>query len=437
MEARPELLKKILPIVIIIVVLGIIAALFLFQPKAQKRKANNGPVINVELMDIVQTDIVPQILSYGLVEPRTRTTLVSQVGGRIVSISEQFRDGGFFNEGDSLMQIDPTDHQVDVDIALADVAQAEQALAEEHAQADQAKSDWKRLGASESISPLVLRKPQLKAAQANVNSAKARLKQAQTNLERTSVKAPYSGRVLSTNVDLGQVVTNNTELGEVYATDMIEVRLPVKNEDLPLLNLPEYYRGQEQVSQDLPLVNIHSELAKDETWQAQLVRTAGSIDETSRQLYVVARIDDPFGEKAQGRFQLKIGQYVKAEINGANLNSAISIPNKAIYQGSYVYLFKDGAVYRTPIEIRWQNQDTAVISKGITAGDQLVVSPLGQVTSGTLVKVSSNSATDSATATDVSDNTTPASPANNSKAGPDAAKRESKASKLENVGGSK
>ena len=153
------------------------------------------------------------------------------------------------------------------------------------------------------------------------------------------------------------------------------------------MKLPEDYRHESQAPLDLPSVNIRSELAKDEVWHGTIIRTASSIDPSSRQLYVVARIDDPFGQKARGRFPLKIGQYVTAEIEGINQNSAISIPNKSIYQGSYVYLYKDGAVYRTDIKISWQNEKIAIISEGIEAGDQLVVSPLGQVTTGTLVKL--------------------------------------------------
>jgi len=392
MEVRATWLKKVFPVLVVIVLMLIVASLVLLKPKADKRRANSGPVINVEVFDIEPSSLTPKVLSYGLVEPRTRTTLVSQVGGRIMTLSERFRDGGFFQQGESLLQIDPTDYEIELEIAESSLAQAEQGLAEEIAQVEQAKADWNRLGNSESVSSLVLREPQLRAARAGVNSAKALLKQAKINLERTSVKAPYSGRVLSTNVDLGQVVSNNTELGEIYATDAVEIRLPVKNEDLPLLSLPEYYRDQEQTPQNFPAVSIRSELAKEEVWQGLIVRTAGSIDDNSRQLNVVAQIDDPFGRKAQGRFPLKIGQYVTAEIDGINIDAAIVIPNKAVYQGSYVYLYREGAVHRTPIQISWQNGDQAVISEGVKHGDRLVVSPLGQVTSGTLVKLIPNAA---------------------------------------------
>lgn len=377
--------------VIVGVVLMVVAILLLSKPKADKRSANVGSKISVEAINIQSSRITPKVLSYGLVEPRTRSKLVAQVSGRVERVSERFRDGGFFQQGELLLQIDSTDYEIAVDISQASLAEAEQGLAEEITLAEQAKADWSRLENKSSASPLVLREPQLKTAEANVRSAQALLKQAKINLERTSIRAPYDGRVLSTSVDLGQVASNNTVLGEIYATDAIEVRLPIKNNDLQFLDLPEDYRHQDGTPENLPTVKIRSDLSKVEVWEGTVIRTAGSIDDSSRQLYVVARIDDPFGQKAEGRFQLKIGQYVTAEIDGITLDSAISIPNKAIYQGSYVYLLREGAVYRTPIEIGWQNGEMAIISRGVGSGDQLVVSPLGQVYSGTLVKLTPNS----------------------------------------------
>jgi RND family efflux transporter MFP subunit len=387
MEIKIEKLKRNLPFIIAGLVLVIVAVLLLSKPKADKRRANTAPKISVEAQDIQRSSITPKVLSYGLVEPLTRTKLVTQVSGRVVSLSERFRDGGFFQQDEILLQIDTADYEIQVDIAKSTLVDAEQGLAEELAQVEQAKADWGRLGNKAEVSPLVLRSPQLRTAEAKVSSAKAQLKQAEINLTRTVIRAPYDGRVLSTSVDLGQVASNNTVLGEIYATDAVEVRLPIKNNDLPLLDLPEDYRHQNRSADSLPSVRIRSDLAKQEIWEGSIIRTASSIDDNSRQLYVVARISDPFGRKAEGRFPLKIGQYVRAEIDGIEQDLAISIPNKAIYQGSYVYLYRDGAVYRTDIEISWQNGEIAIISNGINPGDQLVVSPLGQIASGTLVKL--------------------------------------------------
>ncbi|PCK06983.1 MAG: hypothetical protein COA42_16605 [Alteromonadaceae bacterium] len=75
-----------------------------------------------------------------------------------------------------------------------------------------------------------------------------------------------------------------------------------------MLNLPEIYSHQNEASteQSYPKALIYSKLTGTEIWQGRIIRTPGSIDENSRQLHVFARIEDPFGQKSEGRFPLKL-----------------------------------------------------------------------------------------------------------------------------------
>ncbi len=270
--------------------------------------------------------------------------------------------------------------------AEATLMSARQTLAEEQARSAQAAADWKRLGNPGKAPPLVLRTPQLNAAKASVASAEAALAIARLNLERTRIRAPYAGRVLDTEVDLGQVVSSGTTLGQIYAVDVLEVRLPLQDRDLAYLRLPEEYRveGREPFQ---PGVEIRSDLIRPERWQGRIVQTEGAIDETSRQLHVLAQIDDPYGEKAVDRVPLKVGQYVTALIDGIEIADALLIPNRSIYQGSYVYVVEADVLQRREIEIAWQDENQALISAGLKAGEQLVLTSLGQVVSGTQVRV--------------------------------------------------
>ncbi|WP_370980797.1 efflux RND transporter periplasmic adaptor subunit [Agaribacterium sp. ZY112] len=375
------------PLLLVIPVAALIIALLLiFKPSPERNFNAKLTQVAIDAERIKQETLKPEVLSYGLVEPRVKSKVVAQVSGRITHISERFRDGGFFQKGEVLLNIEDVDYQIDVDIAEANLADAQRNLEEEQARVNQAEEDWQRLGQGGEPSALVLRSPQLKAAEAKLKSAKAQLRKARVNLARTFIKAPFDGRVLSTQVDLGQVVSANVTLGEVYATDAVEIRLPVKNSDLALLTLPESYLHSSD-SAALTEVQIRSDLAGEELWKGQIVRTASSIDESSRQLYVVARIDDPWGQKSQGRFPLKIGQYVSAKITANEIEEAITVSNRAIYQGSYVYTYKDGAVYRRPISIRWQDENYAVLNSGLEAGELVAVSPLGQIASGTKVNL--------------------------------------------------
>lgn len=364
---------------------AILASLWFFRPQAERRFTPPVTRINVEVKPLALENVTAKIRSYGVVEPRVKSRVVAQVNGRVVFMAEEFRDGGFFKRGEKLLGLDKADYEIELDIAKANLVEAQVALQEQIVLADQAKEDWQRLGNEGDPPPLVLREPQVNAARAGVASAKASLRRAELNLSRCDIVAPFDGRVLSNSADLGQVVGNNSVLAEIYATDAIEIRLPVKNTELGLLQLPET-NGELPVHK-LPDVEIVSELAGRDVWQGKIVRTSGSIDETSRQLYVVARIDDPFGEQNQGRFPLKIGQYVTATIRGREIEDVLVVPNRSIYQGSYVYALQDEAVYRREIDIFWQNEKFALVNSGLKAGEVLVLTPLGQVSSGTLVRV--------------------------------------------------
>jgi len=383
--------RKLIPVAIIGSLLLFAVLIKMNPPEAPQRRAFAGPQMVVEVKPVEVQNYQVQLQSYGTVQPRTRSVLVAQVGGQIVSVNENVRNGGFFEKGDILGRIDPRDYEADVRISDASLADAKQALAEAEARSQQALEDWDRLGNEGEPSALVLRVPQLEAANARVMSAESALQKANLDLDRTKITAPFAGRVLKKLVDVGQVVSANTKLAEIYATDVIEIRLPIRNRDLAFIELPESYRytdAEENVDTE---VIIRSQLIGSEVWIARLVRTEGAIDESARQLHVIAQIDDPFGRMNEGRSPLKIGQYVTAEIAGNELSDVLVIPNNAIYQGSYVYTVEEGVLRRKNIVIAWQNDNDAIIQSGLAHGDQLVITPLGQVTSGIQVSIEGES----------------------------------------------
>lgn len=379
-----KLKKKLAPIGIILGAVALSFFIFSNPPEAKRQFKAPTAQMTVEVENIKPALYQVYLDSFGTVKPRTQSKLVAQVAGQIDAISPKFREGGFFKKGDWLVTIDDRDYKVDVKVAEASLLDAQQQLAEEQARSDQARADWIRIGKGGEPNDLVLRLPQLKAAEANVLSAEARLEKANLALERTKVLAPYDGRILTKQVDVGQVVSNNAHLADIFASDYVEVRLPINNNDIPLIDLPEQQFESDIVSAG----QVHfSSRFDNQDWVGKLVRTESSIDSNSQQLYVVAQIDDPYIVKANGSTTLKIGQYLKAKLAGKILSNVIVIPNKAIYQGSYVYIVEEGVLKRREIEITWKNASDAVIGSGLVAGDRLVLTSLGQVSSGTPVTI--------------------------------------------------
>jgi RND family efflux transporter MFP subunit len=379
--------KRLIPLAIFAGLILVAVLIRMNPPETPQRPSFAGPQMVVETRTVERQNYQVWLQSYGTVQPRTQSVLVAQVGGQIVSINANVRDGGFFEAGDVLAQIDPRDYEADVRISEASLADARTSLAEAEARTVQAREDWERLGNPGDAPELVLRIPQLDAANARIKSAESALEKARLDLERTKIVAPFAGRVLRKLVDVGQVVSQNTQMAEIYATDVVEIRLPLRNRDLGFITLPESFRYSNGESAADSEVTIMSDLIAKEAWKAMLVRTEGAIDESARQLHVIAQIDDPFGPENAGKSPLKIGQYVTAEISGDQLADVLVIPNNSIYQGSYVYIVENEVLRRRDVVIAWQNDNDAVIANGLDHGDQLVVTPLGQVTSGIKVSI--------------------------------------------------
>ncbi|MDP7042121.1 MAG: efflux transporter periplasmic adaptor subunit, partial [Gammaproteobacteria bacterium] len=95
-------IKKLTPIAIFGGLIAIAVLIRLNPPATPQRPAFSGPSMTVETQPVLPRDYQVMLQSYGTVQPRTRSMLVAQVGGQIVSINENVRDGGFFEKGDVL-----------------------------------------------------------------------------------------------------------------------------------------------------------------------------------------------------------------------------------------------------------------------------------------------------------------------------------------------
>ncbi|WP_426415716.1 efflux RND transporter periplasmic adaptor subunit [Aestuariirhabdus sp. LZHN29] len=386
----PRLRKAIAPLLVLALTALAVNYIVNNKPVPNKRPQPRAE-LSVEAVTLTPGDYQVKLNSHGTVQPHTQGSLIPEVSGAIVKVSANFREGRFFDKGELLLQIDDRDYNAALTIARAQLIQARFELQEELARANQAKRDWERLGEEGEATPLVLRTPQLAAARAQIASAEAQYEQAELNLERTRIRAPYAGRILSKKADIGQFVTSGTELAQIYAIDFVEVRLPLNNRQLEFVEIPELYRGnrpQEQV--EYPAVTIKARLGRAEYhWQGRILRAEGAVDSDSRQLFVVARVDDPYGNDGSQRPPLKIGQFVEAEIEGRLLKGVFVMPRSALRQDNQVALIKDHKLQRLPIELIWSDVNAAVIEGPLQRGDQLVTSPTGTAISGTPVSISS------------------------------------------------
>ena len=336
------------------------------------------------------TVIVP---TQGAVRARTESSLIPEVSGMIKEISPSFREGGFFEVGEELVKLDDQDHATAVVIAQSAVAQADTAVSEETARAAQALEDWKALKRPGDPDPLVLRKPQLAEAKARQMSATAQLERAKRDFDRTSIKAPYAGRVVEKLADVGQYVSPGRELAKIYAVDAAEIDLPLRSDDLRFLDLPEHFRGEKMpVMENGPEVTFTAPYAgRTGQWKGRIVRAAGSIDKASLQLYVTAQVQDPYARRGGADADnppLKIGMFVSAHITGQTLKNVYVVPRVAVREGDQVLLIDGEERLRSRvINIIWGGPDHVVVNDGLKPGELLCTVPLHYAVEGSKVKV--------------------------------------------------
>lgn len=373
-----KLLKWVAPVVFLTICIAIAAIMMATKPEPQRRVPPT-PIQSVNALRLSKQTFQVIVPSQGIVQARTRSALIPQVSGEITWISESFRAGGFFKPDEALVKIDARDYQTALVVANATLAQRTSAYEVEKAQHEQAKVNWERLGDGEEATALVLREPQLAEAKALMESASANVERAERDLERTTIRAPFEGRILMKNVDIGQTVTPGTTLAEIFAIDYVEIRLPLRNEHLDFVDLPEMYRDlkpHETLHQ--PAVRLTGQYGSNEvTWNGRIVRTQSAFDARSRELFVIAQVDDPYGKADEEHPPLKINQFVRAQIQGDKLEDVFVIPRAALRNNDEVVLIgEENKISRRPVEVIWRQGEQVVIRNGLSEGELLCLSSL-------------------------------------------------------------
>ena len=377
---KPVLRKFVVIPGILIAAFALMAVLSQFKPEPPKRENENLALL-VETLTLELSTESFRIDSQGTVRPRTQTVLSAEVSGSIVSISPKFIAGGVFKQGEVLMRIDPTNYTVAVDKGEALVAQR------------QIEFD----GAAKLRSQGYRAESEFASAAAALASAKADLVNAQRNLERTYIRLPYAGMVLSKGTDLGQFVSPGTQIGVTFATDIAEVRLPLTDQDLAFVDLPKVADITSAEGSTAPTVTLTATQKGEQVqWEARLVRSEGVVDERSRVTYAVAQLNDPYQLYGDGNV-LPIGTFVAAEIAGSSAFDVIRIPRAALRGAEQVLIVDD----ENKIEIRTvtvlrSDQGFAYVGGGVSPGDRITTTAIEAPTNGMSVRTAESIAAEAA-----------------------------------------
>ncbi len=379
--------KKYTPLLILFGSLSIAVVMVLAKPEVQSTKRKFVPPV-VETQPVIMQDVRVRIESQGTASPRTEILLMSEVSGKIEWVAAKLQRGAMFRSGDILVKLEKRDFELALIAAKSNLSQARVSYERERAESELATKEWDRINGGEA-SDLTLRKPQLAQAKALLVAAEAGYEQAERNLTRTEIKAPFNGRVRIKNVDVGMVVGPSVTIAQVYATDYVEVSLPIADQDLEFLDIP--FDGRSIPVKDQPKVVLHTQYAGNMlSWQGKITRSAAEVDPRTRMLSVIAQVSDPYGQKGQS-FPLKAGMFVKAEIEGKRFADIVVVPRYTVRDEKIWIVNDEGLLAQKDVNVLRYERDAAFVNGGLDTGEAILLTRLGVFVEGMKLNQNRNS----------------------------------------------
>ena len=362
-------------VVLVVLVIGGWAVTKALTPPVEKAEEQpRGLSVFAEQAEL--TDLSMTVSAQGEVRPKRQISVSPQIAGRISYMSPDFVDGGFIERGQVLVRLEAADYELAVVRAQSIVASAEQALAREVAEGEIARQDIEDLEI-ENPSALALREPQMAEARANLESAKAQLADARLALNRTAVTAPFTGRVRERSADLGQYVAPGQSLGTVFAIDVVEVSLPLSDDDLGRVGLPLAFT--ESPDNLGPKVVFEASVAgRQHQWQGRVKRTSAAINPQTRLINVIAELDDPYGAGSDNGVPMAPGLFVEANIQGRSIEGVVRVPRAALRGFDEVYVgdVEEGVMHIREVDVAFSDTDGAYLRAGVEPGELAIISPI-------------------------------------------------------------
>ena len=409
-------------LILILGVAGMKALMDMREPPQRQVLDNPGPVVRVVRMQ--PRDVPLSVAGFGTVRAKHVWSVAPEVAGAVVELSPQLRAGLHVKRGELLFEVDPRPFRLAVERIQARLLQHEKEIAvleqqrRNHLETlELARSNlsiaeedlWRdeELARKGTISPrdrdrrqqernealrtvqsvenqLALNGPRVQQAQAAIEVARAELQEAELKLGKTRLLSPADGQVVHTTLDLGEFVNAGREVATLHGTDAVEIPIAVSADELRWLPTlaPEHFSpttdANPAASDLLPLATVHWQSGdRDYIWHGKVVRWEAGLDSRTRTLTLVVEVPKPWDAFRPGEHPaLQPGMFCRVEISAGSQPDAVVIPRTALHDDSAVYLVSNGRLERRQVEVLRFLRDQAILSAGLQAGDQLVVSPL-------------------------------------------------------------
>lgn len=374
-----------------ILVGGIVITTLIFstEPEAKREGASIETAMLVDVLAVEQGTFEPVIVATGTVQPTEDVVLSPLVSGQVIRRDPSFTPGGFVKKGEVLLQIDPSDYRNTLELRKSELMQSQTTMETEMGRQQIAEQDLQLISddslfgnnpLSEGERQLVLRKPQLNAVKANIGAARASVDQAELELRRTTIRAPFDAHILTQNVTSGSQVAPGDNLGRIVGTDYYWVTATVPVSKLQWLTFPS---GNSEKGSPVRIENPTSWPA-DAYREGYLDKQIGALDNQTRLARVLVKVKDPLAttNDLKGRPKLMIGTFVEVKIQADSILNVVRLNRDYIRSNETVWVMKNEKLEIRDVEIVLNDDEYAYIRQGLADGEKVVITDLSTVTNG-------------------------------------------------------
>jgi len=318
------------------------------------------------------------IFSRGKATAAQTRHITSEVPGLVTFVSDQLINGGLVTQDELLVQLDQQPFILDIAQKQSNLDQAKLHYYETKAKARVAKK-----GAGSNASDYALYVPQLRYADSQVEAAIAALDYAKTQLDKTSIKAPISGKVIMANIHTGEYLQTSQALAKIYGTDTVEIRLPLNDQQISLLGLQ--YSGEVNKALALfPKVLIQNFQDSSITWHGTITRTEGERDK-NQLLYVIATVNNNDSNNSAIKSLLP-GSFIQATITGGLEKYLHILPRESLQAEDKLWTIStEDRLSRRSVDVIYRGKDKIYITSGIKLGERIVTGSFSNLVDGLLV----------------------------------------------------
>ncbi|MGS2739776.1 efflux RND transporter periplasmic adaptor subunit [Sinomicrobium sp. M5D2P17] len=389
--------KRILIIctLILLVTVTIIFLVFTTEPTAKSEAATKKTAMLVSVETVKEGSFIPEFVATGTVQPVEDIQLGPLVSGQVIQRAAAFVPGGLVKKGHLLLKIDPSDYENQLELRKSELLQAETNLTIEMGRQHIAEQDFALVGTdslSDKQKSLVLRQPQLSAVKAQLQAARAAVNQAELNVRRTRINAPFDAQVISQNVTTGSLVAPGDNLGRLVGVDYywVQVGLPINK--LKWLSFPSADKEQGAIVK----ISNKTSWEKNETRTGYLHKKIGALDQQTRLARLLVKVPDPLGIEApdQNIPTLIIGEFVEAYIQGDKIEKVVKLDRNHLRSNQTVWVMHDGKLEIRKVNIRLIDAHHVYISDGIQDGEKIVTTNISTVSDGVLLRTEKDSIAD-------------------------------------------